>query len=413
MNYYLVGIKGSGMASLAIILKGLGNNVKGSDVSTHLFTEEELIKNDITIESLDNMNCIDSDVIIVGNSFINKYDFVGKDVITYQEMVSYLCDKYYSIAVCGTHGKTTITNMIQHVLSNIDDVSYLVGDGHGKGSKTSKYFVFEACEHRDHFLNYFPNIIVCDNVDYDHVEYFKNKKQYNKSFESFFNRAKDHLIINRNIKTKKEHINYGDKKSNFIVNNVIYLDKGIKFDLNIYNETHLNLTLPFYGKHMLNDALACISLCYTLNMDIPTIIKALQTYTSAKRRYNKTIIGSNVIIDDYGHHPSEINATIESIKQEYKDKELVIFYHPDRPKRLTTFLYKYQKVFKRAKQTFVLPFISNGKDETNALISVIDDKKIKLYNEKYLNTKYENTVFLLTGSKEMNNIINKLLSLLK
>ena len=164
---------------------------------------------------------------------------------------------------------------------------------------------------------------------------------------------------------------------------------------------------------MLNDALACISVCYTLNMDIPTIIKSLQTYTSAKRRYNKTIIGSNVIIDDYGHHPSEINATIESIKQEYKDKELVIFYHPDRPKRLTTFLYKYQKVFKRAKQTFVLPFISNGKDETNALISVIDDKKIKLYNEKYLNTNYENTVFLLTGSKEMNNVINKLLSLLK
>ena len=357
------------------------------------------------------MNYDDADVIVVGNAFINKYDFVGKEVITYQEMVSYLCDKYYSIAVCGTHGKTTITNMIKHVLSNIDDVSYLVGDGQGKGSPHSKYFVFEACEHKDHFLSYFPNIVVCDNVDYDHVEYFENKRMYKKSFNIFFNRAKDYVIVNKDIKCKCDCHTYGNKKANFTVNNINYMSNGIRFDLIIDNKTYLNLYLPFYGRHMLNDALACISTCFMLDMDIPTIIKSLQTYKPAKRRYNKIIKGSNVIIDDYGHHPKEIEATIDSIKQEYPNKDLIIFYHPDRPKRLTAFLYKYQKVFKKAKQTYVLPFISEGKEETNALISVIDNKKIKLYSEKNINKSYENTIFLLTGSKEMKNVINKLLSL--
>jgi UDP-N-acetylmuramate--alanine ligase len=146
-------------------------------------------------------------------------------------------------------------------------------------------------------------------------------------------------------------------------------------------------------------------------MDIPTIIKSLQTYKPAKRRYNKTIIGSNVIIDDYGHHPSEIKATVEAIKQEFADKELIIFYHTDRPKRLTTFLYKYESIFKKAKITYVLPFLTNGKEETNALISIIDNKKIKLYKEKEIKDKYEDTVFLFTGSKEMVDIINKISSL--
>ena len=102
---------------------------------------------------------------------------------------------------------------------------------------------------------------------------------------------------------------------------------------------------------------------------------------------------------------------MQAIKQQYPNKEIIIFYHPDRPKRLISFLYKYQAVFNKSKVTYVLPFLSDGKDETNALLSIIDEKKIKLYNKKVLEKKYENTVFLLTGSKEMVNIKDKLASM--
>ena len=372
------------MASLAQIILDLGNEVKGADIDKELFTQHELLKRNIVIESLNDMHYEDADVIVLGNAFINKYHFKDKETITYQELLSLIADKYYSIAVCGTHGKTTITNMISHVLKTIDNPSYLVGDGTGKASKDSKYFIFEACEHRDHFLSYFPDMIVCDNVEYDHVEYFDSQRKYKHSFNEFFKRAKSELVLNKSIKYKGECYSYGDNKSDVKVKNIRYSNKGVTFDLYIENQQHLNLFLPFYGKHMLNDALACISCCYKLDMDIPAIIKSLNTYQMAKRRYSKNIIGDNVIIDDYGHHPSEIKATIESIKQEYEDKDIIVFYQPDRPKRLITFLYKFQKAFKKSKVTYVLPFLTDGKEETNALISVIDDKKIKLFNEKVL-----------------------------
>ena len=184
MNIYMVGIKGSGMSALAQILKDLNHNVKGADVDHYLFTEKKLHEKEITIESFENMNYEDCDIIIVGNAFIDKFSFKNKKIISYQQALSLISDKFFSIAVCGTHGKTTITNMIKHILSNFCGVSYLVGDGSGKANINDKYFIYEACEHKDHFLSYSPNIIVCSNVDYDHVEYFSNKKQYKSSFKS-------------------------------------------------------------------------------------------------------------------------------------------------------------------------------------------------------------------------------------
>ena len=411
MKYYFVGIKGSGMAALAQIIKDLGNEVAGADTQTLLFTEIPLREKQILIEPLDDMHFEDFDIIVIGNAFLEKYKFNNKETITYQELLSLIADKYYSIAVCGTHGKTTITNMIRHVLSCADNVSYLVGDGTGRAFKDSKYFVFEACEHKEHFLTYYPDMIVCDNIELDHVEYYQNKRKYKQAFDKFFNKAQSELVLNKCIKSKKEKFTYGNKNADIIVKNSHFTDKNTVFSLIVEGKEYKNISVPFFGKHMLNNTLCTVAVCYKLGVSVPMIIEKLQTYTTAKRRYNKLALGSNVLIDDYGHHPTEIKATITAIKQEYPNKQIIVFYHPDRPKRLTAFLYKYQSVFNKCYKTYVLPFLTDGKEETNALISLIDDKKIKLYSDKILNTKYENTVFLLTGSKEMNNIKNKLTEL--
>lgn len=399
------------MSGLAQILYDLKNEVRGCDVKDSLFCEEKLVEKGIIIDDFDNMNYQDSDVIIVGNVFINKYSFEQKEVLTYQEALSLISEKYYSIAVCGTHGKTTITNMIKHVLSTIFPISYLIGDGQGKAASNAKYFIFEACEHKEHFLSYHPNMIVCSNIDYDHVEYYKNKKTYKKTFYKFFENAKNVIIINNSIKYKNssKSITYGENKSNIRADNIIFNEEGVLFSLFVNGKEYKNITLPIYGKHMLYDALACISCCYLLNVEVDTIIDRLKTYQSAKRRYNLTYINDNVIVDDYGHHPEEIKATIESIKQQFKNKDLYIIYHPDRPKRLTCFLYKYEKVFKQAKKTFILPFLNMDKEKENALKAIIDNKKIVLYNDKEFMKKYNNTVFLFTGSKEMKKQIKELI----
>ena len=400
------------MSGLAQILYDLGNEVKGADVSDSLFCEKEVLSKGILIEDIDDMDYSDSDVVIIGNVFLDKIKIKDKEVLTYQEALNIISEKYYSIAVCGTHGKTTITNMIKHVLSSKQKVSYLIGDGQGKANKDSKYFVFEACEHKEHFLSYFPNMIVCSNVDYDHVDYYQSKRQYKKAFNNFFENAKELLILNETIKYKgnKNNISYGTKKGNIKAENIKYLKDGINFSLKINGQIYTDITLPFYGKHMLNNTLACISCCYLLNMNILDIIDALKTYKNATRRYNITYINDNVIVDDYGHHPEEIKATISSIKQQFPNKELYIIYHPDRPKRLTCFLYKYEKVFKEAKMTFVLPFLNMDKEKQNALQSIVNNKNIVMYDNKLINKQYSNCVFLFTGSKEMKKQINELKS---
>ncbi len=399
------------MAGLAQILHDLGHEVKGADVSQEIFIEHHLKSHHIEIESLEDMHYEDADVIIVGNAFLNQYSLDNKKVMTYQEMLSELNNQYYSIAVCGTHGKTTTTNMIKHVLSKFYPTSYLVGDGQGKGVKDAKYFVYEACEHRDHFLSYHPNMIVCGNVDYDHVEYFTSKKQYRNSFKQFFSQCKDQLILNDTICYKGKHskITFGLNNADLKVKNVKYNENGIVFDMSYQHKNYLAIHLPFYGKHMLLDSLACITCCLNLNIEMSQIIQALKTYKEAGRRYNITFVKSNVIIDDYGHHPNEIASTINAIHQEFKEKKLYIVYHPDRPKRLTCFLKKYIHVFNQAQKSYVLPFLHMGEEEEKALRMIVDNKKIWMFNQSFFQSTYQNCIFLFTGSKEMKPLIQRLI----
>ena len=409
MKYYFVGIKGSGMAGLALIIKGLGHDVAGCDINKDLFTQRFLLENNIEIQDIENMDYSNSDIIVLGNAYLDKYSFNDKKVITYQELLSTIVDKYYSIAVCGTHGKTTTTNMIKQVLSDFYLTSYLIGDGQGYAHPLTEYFVFEACEHKDHFLSYHPDIVVCLNVDYDHVEYYKSKKQYKESFRKFLNQAKEKVIINSSLSYKRNQcISFGFNNSTIKAKNVRYTEKGIYFNLYVNKEYIKDVFLPFYGKHMLINSLACIACCSYLKIPTTNILESLKKYKNAGRRYNIRFNKSNVIIDDYGHHPTEIKSTILAIKQEFNDKNIVVIYHPDRPKRLTTFLEDYKKAFDSVDKVYVLPFINDSEEGRKAIDLLVDDNKINRFSDSFYK-EYKNTVFLFTGSKEMGNIIKKLL----
>lgn len=396
------------MAGLALIIKGLGHEVSGCDINKDLFTQRFLLENNIEIQDIENMDYSNSDIIVLGNAYLDKYTFNDKKVITYQELLSTIVDKYYSIAVCGTHGKTTTTNMIKQVLSDFYLTSYLIGDGQGYAHPLTEYFVFEACEHKEHFLSYHPDIVVCLNVDYDHVEYYKNKKQYKESFRKFLNQAKEKVIINSSLSYKRNQcVSFGFNNSSIKAKNVRYTEKGIYFNLYVNKEYIKDIFLPFYGKHMLINSLACIACCSYLKIPTTNILESLKKYKNAGRRYNISFFNSNVIIDDYGHHPTEIKSTILAIKQEFNDKNIVVIYHPDRPKRLTTFLEDYKKAFNSVDKVYVLPFINDSEEGRKAIDLLVDDNKINRFSDSFYK-EYNNTVFLFTGSKEMVNIIKKL-----
>ena len=188
---YMVGIGGISMSGIALILKRWDYEVSGSDVDDYIFTEEELNKYKIPIYSFNKNNFDNEYIVIIGHKFI---DSDNEEVLKakennkwyeYNDFLKEFIQNYYSIAVSGSHGKTTTTSLIAHVLNEVDECGYLIGDGTSYVSPLSNYFVFEACEHKERFLKYKSDIVLINNIDYDHVDYYKSERDYINSFYKF------------------------------------------------------------------------------------------------------------------------------------------------------------------------------------------------------------------------------------
>ncbi|MDL2276092.1 Mur ligase domain-containing protein, partial [Breznakia sp. OttesenSCG-928-G09] len=176
--YYFIGIKGSGMASLASILKDCGEDVSGSDIEKYIFTQAKLEEHKIPFFTFSEDNIKDNMTVIIGSSFNDDHIEVkaakaNPTVKTYMyaEFLAKLVEQYHSICVSGTHGKTTTTGMLAHVFSHINPTGYLIGDGTGVMPKEAQTFVLEACEYQRRFLAYHPDYAIILNIELDHVDY--------------------------------------------------------------------------------------------------------------------------------------------------------------------------------------------------------------------------------------------------
>ena len=206
MTYYIIGIKGNGCSSLACFLKDLGYIVHGSDVKDYFITEEALRDKEIPIYEYKEDNIDGKDIYIIGHSTVNNIEtkkVLKNDYVhyCYNEFINNI--KYKKkIAVSGTHGKTTTTKLLVHMLSNIKP-SYIIGDGEGYGNIHSKELVFEACEYKNHFHAYYPEILIINNIELDHPDFFKSTKQLIKSFQQAASQS-TYLIINGDDKNCKK-----------------------------------------------------------------------------------------------------------------------------------------------------------------------------------------------------------------
>ena len=298
--YHFIGIKGSGMSSLAQIMDSLGIEVQGSDVSKHFFTEEGLIKRGIKILEFSKDNIKEGLTIVQGNAYneenneeVKKAKELNLKILSYQEAVGEISRMFSTICIAGCHGKTTTTAMISHVLNDIVGCNYLIGDGTGYASKENKYFALESCEYKRHFLSYQPAYSIIT----------KNT---------------------RKLKFDKKIIYYGQKENNNVIaKNIEYSESGTEFDVYVDGKYIDRFKLKLFGEHMLSNSLAVITLCYLENIDLTKVKESLQTFKGAKRRFTETIVKDNVIVDDYAHHPTEVLATINSARQKYPNKKII------------------------------------------------------------------------------------------
>jgi len=343
MQYHFIGIKGSGMSSLAQIMFDLGYDVQGSDKEEHFFTQIALDERGIKLLPFDESNINKDMIVVVGASFkndnveIKKALELGIKKYDYYELLGKLTKQYNTIAVCGCHGKTTTTALLSHVFNNIIGTNYLIGDGTGYANKINKYLMIEACEYCRHFLYYYPKTTILTNIDLDHVDYYKDLDDMKSAYIAFANQTKKQIIAcgdDDNIRSIKDKINkpiyfYGFRDDNdFRATNIITSTEGSNFDV-YFKETFLNnITIKLYGKHMILNTLAVIAASYLEGLDISKITYNLTTYEGAKRRFNETFVKDMVIIDDYAHHPTEVKMVIEAARQKYPNKEIVGVFLP-------------------------------------------------------------------------------------
>jgi UDP-N-acetylmuramate--alanine ligase len=431
--YYFIGIKGAGMSALAQIMTTLGYQVEGSDVDKKFFTEEGLIKSNIKVNVFDENNIKEDMIIVRGLTFdeenveVKKAMELGLKIYTYPEMVGKLTKKFKTICIAGCHGKTTTTSMMAKIFDTIKGSSYIIGDGTGYADKTSEYFILESCEYRRHFLNYIPYYAVITNIDFDHADYFEDIDDVISAYQEYANNATNMVIAcgddpyTHTLEVSKPIFYYGLSEDNDIIaKDIIYKKDGISFDVFIEDNFYGHYDLPIYGKHMLLDALAVIAVAYYERLDYKEVSKIFKDYTGAKRRFTETVVGKDIIIDDYAHHPNEVKATINAIKQKYENKKIVAIFQPHTFSRTKEIKEELVKELNKADIAYVLDIHpSREKQEdfegitSNIIIDNLDNgNHINMDEGKKLVTETE-TVYVFMSPNDLSVLEEDLIKQLK
>lgn len=420
--YYFIGIKGTGMSALACFLSDLGYEVKGSDVERHFFTEKGLNERNIEILPYDENNIKKDMVIIKGNVIKEDHPEYMKakeldlKIYTYQEMISKLTKMFMTVTVAGCHGKTTTSTMAYQVLNKLKGANCLIGDGTGIANRENKYFILEACEYQRHFLNYTPYYAIITNIELDHVDYYKDIDDVIDAFTQYANNAEKMVIAcgddpyTHSLEVNKPIFYYGlDEDNDIIAKNVDFNENGVNFDVFVEDNYYGHFDLPVYGKHMLLDALAVISLCYYERLDAKEVSKELKHFHTARRRFNETIVGDNVVIDDYAHHPTELKCTIKSAKQKYPSKKLVVIWGPHTYSRTKAFKDEYIEILKTVDKAYIMDIYAAREKQgdidinINDIIEAIPNAEHITTNEADKLLKYKNTVLLFMSPNDLIN----------
>ena len=367
MKYYCIGIKGTGMSTLAQILYDLGNEVSGyDDARGHKFTQDGLEKRNIPIY-YDHEHEIDKDTIVTysvafkeDHEEMKRVRKLGLTVKKYSELMGDVIDMFETIGVSGTHGKTTTSSLIRHLLEETTGCNYFIGAGDGYADKKNKYFVVESDEFNRHFTDYHPAYSIITNIEAEHLECYKDIDDIRNTFEIFANQTKKLVVANgdneevRKINYKTKVLFYGFKENNdVVIKNMKLLETGSVFDLYINNELFGHFDIPLYGKHMVSNAAAAITIAKELGLTMEQIHSLLESFQNAKRRFAETKINNCVIIDDYAHHPTEIKVTLEAVKQKYPNKRLVVVFVPNTYTRTKDFKDEFIEAFSIADKTYL------------------------------------------------------------
>jgi UDP-N-acetylmuramate--alanine ligase len=417
--YHFVGIKGSGMSALAQVLHDMNFDVQGSDVEKHFFTQLALEESGIKILPFQKENIKPGMTIIAGNAFPDTHEEIqeamklGLPIVRYHRFLGDFMQNFTSVAVTGAHGKTSTTGLLAHVIKGAKPTSFLIVDGTGRGEEGSKYFVFEACEYRRHFLSYFPDYAIMTNIDFDHPDYFANIDDVFSAFQEMAVQVKKGIFAYgddeqlQKIQAKVPVLFYGfDEENDYQAKNLVKSTSGTTFDVFIRNTFYDTFTIPTFGEHSVLNALSVIGVCHYEEIDVAIVKEQLNSFQGVKRRFTEKRIGSQILIDDYAHHPTEIKATIDAANQKYPDREIVAVFQPHTFSRTQAFLEDFAKSLRLADKAYLCEiFVSarenHGKLTINDLQMKIEGAEILSEENTSLLSKHQNSVIIFMGAGDI------------
>jgi len=425
-HIFFIGIGGISMSGLAELM--LNNNVRvsGSDENNSDLIQK--LKNDGAKIYIGHKkeNITDDIDLLVYTSAIredNEELFRAKELgIKIQGRAEFLGnimkEHNHSIAVSGTHGKTTTTGMLSSILINstLDPTIFLGGelDVIGGNIKIGKgdLLLTEACEYKRNFLNFFPTISIILNVDEDHLDYYKDINDINDAFVEFANKLpSDGLLI---VNDKNKHlfkdinsriVSFGfDNNADIYAINVEYLPFP-KFTV-VYNNDRFDVELGVFGEHNILNSLSAIVTAMELGIDIDTIKLGLKKFTGTKRRYElKGVKDGITILDDYAHHPEEIKATLTSANKNTEGKVITIF-QPHTFTRTKALLEQFARVFELTDEIIIVDIYASREKDTGLVNSKELVEATKKYNANALYAEnFENAALLALKKANSGDII--------
>jgi UDP-N-acetylmuramate--alanine ligase len=346
-NVYFIGIGGIGMSALARYFQNIGKNVSGYDKTATMLTDE-LIAGGMSIHFEDNINLIPSDyytentLVIVTpavpishsewNYFIEK-DFVIKKRA---EVLGLITKDTFCFAVAGTHGKTTTSSILGHILyeSGEDVTAFLGGiveNYHSNLIGSGKTItVVEADEFDRSFLHLHPNIACVTSMDADHLDIYGDAIAIEESFREFANKVTDKtkMFVPKGLDLEGMTIAI-NKNATFKACNIRIENSSYVFDVETPSETIKDISFSLPGHHNLMNALMALAMAKTFGSPTESIAKALASFKGVQRRFSYQIKSDKLVyIDDYAHHPTEINAVHQAVRELYPNKKVIAIFQP-------------------------------------------------------------------------------------
>ena len=346
-NVYFIGIGGIGMSALARYFKAIGKNVSGYD-KTETELTKELHKLGINIHFEDNIDLIPEDYYVentlvvitpaVPKSHSEWNYFLERDyeVKKRAEVLGIITKDTFCFAVAGTHGKTTTSGILGHILfqSGVDVTAFVGGIVENYNSNLigngKTITVVEADEFDRSFLHLYPNIACVTSMDADHLDIYGDKSAIEASFVEFADKVEDKtkLFITKDLPIKGVTCSVNED-ADFTAFNIRIINNQYVFDVRTPSETLYNIEFGLPGKHNLMNALMALAMAKTFGLPTEDIASALLSFKGIKRRFSYQIKTEKLVyIDDYAHHPTEINAVHQAVRELYPGKKVLAVFQP-------------------------------------------------------------------------------------